>query len=113
MTETEEQLPLEDERSVIDAIADLLQLIVDWLRQEAEGLMREKVVLPLQRLGFTLFAASAAASLMFLGIGFISVGSLILLAQWLTWWGALYAIGGTLLLGSAGFLYFRMRMVQK
>ena len=44
-----------DERTVIDAAADLLQTIVDWLRQEAEAAVREKVVLPLQRLGFTLF----------------------------------------------------------
>jgi hypothetical protein len=106
------QVP-EDERTVIDAAADLLQVVVDWLRQEASAIMREKVVLPLQQLGLTVAAASAAASLLVLGLIFISVGSLLLLAEWLTWPGALYAIGGVLVLGSLIFTYFKTRMIQK
>jgi len=102
-----------DERTIIDAIADLLQTIVDWLRQEASALMREKVVLPLQRLGFTMAAASGAVSLMVMGLFMVSIASLLLLAQWLTWPGALYLIGGLLLIGSTIFLYFRQKLVQK
>ena len=107
-----DQVP-QDERTVIDAAADLLQVIVDWLRQEASVFMRDKVVLPLQALGYTLFAASAAASLLAIGIAFISVASLLLLAEWLTWPGALYAVGGVLVLGSLIFTYFKTRMMQK
>ena len=73
-----------DERTVIDAIADLLQTIVDWLRQEAEGIVREKIVALLgQDLGLTLAAAIAAASLVALGIGFIAVGLFMLLGSWI------------------------------
>lgn len=113
MAEPEETSGNTDERTVIDAAADLLQTAVDWLRQEAEALVKDKVVFPLQRLGFTLFFALAAASVLVMGILFISIGSLLLLAEWLTWPGALYAIGGTLVLGAAIFSWFKMRMMQK
>jgi hypothetical protein len=100
-------------RSVIDAVADLLQFIVDWLRQEAEALMHDKVVLPMQRLGLTLASASAAGCLAALGIGFISVGVFMLLGEWLTYPGALLAVGGVLLLGSVVFTVIKMRSIQK
>jgi hypothetical protein len=100
-------------RSVIDAVADLLQFIVDWLRQEAEALMHDKVVLPIQKLGLTLASALAAACLAALGIGFISVGVFMLLGEWLTYPGALLAVGGVLLLGSVVFTVIKMRSIQK
>jgi hypothetical protein len=102
-----------EERTVIDATADLLQTIVDWLRQEAEALVREKVALPLQRVGLTVAAAWAAAALLVFGLCFIAVGLLILLAEWLTWPGALLAIGGVLVLGSVIFTVIKMRSMQK
>ncbi len=118
MTEpSEEPTPQEsvpqNGRTVIDAAADLLQVIVDWLRQEASVFVQEKVILPLQAVGLTLFAASAAASLLVIGMVFISVASMILLAEWITWPGALYLVGGVLVLGSLAFTYFKTRMMQK
>lgn len=113
MAEPGEGTPRPDERTVIDAVADLLQTIVDWLRQEAKALVREKIVLPLQRLGLTLASGIAAALLLALGLAYISVGGLILAAQWLTWPGALFLIGGMLVLGAAIFTYFKSRMMQK
>lgn len=101
------------ERTVIDAAADLLQTIVDWLRQEAEALVRDKIALPMQRVGLTVAAAWAAAVLLVLGLGFIAVGLLILLAEWLTWPGALLAIGGVLVLGSVIFTVVKMRSMQR
>ena len=99
--------------SIIDAVADLLQFIVDWLRQEAEAAVREKVVLPIQKLGLTLAAASAAGCLAALGIGFIATGVFILLGQWLTYPGALLLIGGILLVGSVVFTVIKVRGMQK
>ena len=101
-----------DERGVIDAVADLLQTIVDWLRQEAEAAVREKVVAPLQKLGLTVAFAWAAVSVLVLGIAFISVGALLVLAQWLTWPGALFAVGGVLVLGAVAFTAAKMRSMQ-
>ena len=43
--------PAPERENVIDAVADLLQMLVNWLRQEAAGIMRDKVVLPGQQLG--------------------------------------------------------------
>jgi len=105
--------PPPEERTIIDAVADLLQTVVDWLRQEGEAFVKQKVILPVQRLGLTLFSAGAAATLLALGIMFISVASLLLLAEWLTWPGALYLIGGILVVGAAIFTYFKTRMIQK
>jgi hypothetical protein len=100
-------------RTVIDAVADLLQTIVDWLRQEAEAVVREKVVAPLQKLGLTLAAASAAASLAVLALGFIAVGLFMLLGDWIGYPYALLVIGGVLLVGSVVFTVIKMRSMQK
>lgn len=98
--------------SLIDAFADLLQTFVDWARTEAEDLTREKVVLPLQKLGLTLASGTAAGCLFVFGVGFISVGLLILLATWLTWPGALILIGVVLCIGAAVFTVIKVRSMQ-
>ncbi len=114
MATSPEGAPHDDERvSIIDAIADLLETLVEWLRQEAEAIVREKVVAPIQKLGLTLAAAQAAGCLFAVGMIFVAVGLFILLAQWLTYPGALLAIGGVLLLGSVVFAVIKMRMMQK
>lgn len=99
--------------SLIDAIADLLQMLVNWLRQEAGDLMREKVVLPAQRLGLTLVSATAAGCLAVIGLSFVFVALLLLLASWLGWPGALLLVGGTILLGAGLFTVVKMRNLQK
>ena len=99
--------------SLVDAIADLLQMTVDWLRAEASDIVRDKVVLPVQQLGTTLASAIAAAVLLVLGIGFIAVALLILLARWLTWPGALGAIGAVLVIAAGIFTYLKVRSIQK
>jgi len=103
----------QQERTVIDAIADLLQTIVDWLRQEAEGVVREKIVPPIQQLGLTISAASAAAGLAFLGIAFISVGLFMLLGEAIGYPFALLVIGGVLVIGAVVFTAIKMRLMQK
>jgi hypothetical protein len=98
---------------IIEAVADLLQYIVDWLRQEVTTIVHDKVVLPLQKLGLTLASGCAAAFLAALGIGFIAVGVFILLGQWLTYPGALLLIGGVLVLGAIVFTVIKMRSIQR
>lgn len=98
---------------IIEAVADLLQFIVDWLRQEAGSIMHDKVVIPAQKLGLTLASGCAAASLAALGIGFISVGVFMLMGQWLTYPGALLLVGGVLVLGAVIFTVLKMRSMQK
>lgn len=99
--------------SVIEAVADLLQFMVDWLRQEAASIMHDKVVLPAQKLGLTLASGFAAAFLAALGLGFIAVGVFMLLGQWLTYPGALMLTGGVLVLGAIVFTIIKMRSIQK
>jgi hypothetical protein len=99
--------------SIIDGVADLLQSSSDWLRQEAGDIVRERIVLPLQRLGLTLASASAAGCLAALGLAFIAVAAFIFLAQWLTYPGALLAIGGVLVAVSVVFTIVKMRWIQK
>jgi hypothetical protein len=98
---------------IFEALADLLQLVVDWLRQEAGALVQDKVVQPIQRLGLTLASAGAAGCLIAVGMTFIAVALLLLLATWLGWPGALFAIGGVLLLGAGVFTYLKMRSIQR
>lgn len=99
--------------AIIDAVADLLQTAVDWLRQEAAAVMREKVVLPVQRLGLTLASASAAAALLVVGLIFIAVALFLLLAEWVGYPFALLIIGGVYVLASVVFLIIKVRSMQK
>ena len=56
--------------------------------------------------------ALAAAALLFLGIGFISVAVLLVLAHYLGWPGALALIGVVLLIGAGVFTYLKVRSIQ-
>jgi hypothetical protein len=96
-----------------DALADLLQMAVNYLRQEAAGLMRDKVVLPGQKLGAMVAFALAASFLFALGVAFLAVALLLLLAKYLTWPGALGAIGGVLVVGAAIFTSLKVRSTQR
>lgn len=98
---------------VIDAVADLLQTAVDWLRQEAASVVREKVVLPIQRLGLTLASALAAGALLVIGLIFVAVALFLLLAEWVGYPGALLIIGGVYLIASAVFLVIKVRSIQR
>ena len=98
---------------IIDAVADLLQTVVDWLRQEAAGLIREKIVLPVQRLGLTLASAAAAAALLAVGLIFLAVAGFLVLADFVSYPGALAIIGGGYMLASAVFLVIKVRSIQK
>lgn len=99
--------------SLTDAVADLLQMAVNYLRQETAGVMRDKVVLPGQRLGMMVAFALAASFLLALGLAFVAVALLLLLAQFLTWPGALGAIGGVLLVGAAVLTALKVRSLQQ
>ncbi|MDO9557082.1 MAG: phage holin family protein [Coriobacteriia bacterium] len=111
--DTTPEAPKTGVQGIIDAIADLLQTASDWLRQEAETVVREKVIKPVQRLGLTLVSASAAGCLLVVGLIFIAVGLFILLGQWITYPGALLAIGGVYVLVSLVFIAIKVRMMQK
>ena len=108
-----EPVPETKPESLTDAVADLLQMAVNYLRQEAAGVMRDKVVLPGQRLGMMVAFAFAAAFLLAVGLAFVSVALLLLLAKYLTWPGALGAIGGVLLAGAAVFTALKVRSMQQ
>lgn len=99
--------------SIIDATADLLQAVVDWLRQEAEAVVRDKFVVPVQRLGLTLAAAFAAACLATFGLALIGVAAFIVLAERLSYPGALALIGAIYLAAAAAFVVVKARTMQR
>jgi hypothetical protein len=89
-----------------------MQMAVNYMRQETAGVMRDKVVLPGQVLGAFVAFALAAAFLLALGIGFIAVAVLLVLAHYLGWPGALALIGVLLLIGAGVFTYLKVRSLQ-
>jgi hypothetical protein len=99
--------------TLVDAIADLLQMAVNYLRAEAADIVRDKVVLPTQQLGMMLAFVIAAATLMVVGVLFIAVALLILLAHWIGWIAALALVGAVLLVGAGVFTYLKVRSIQK
>ena len=48
-----------------------------------------------------------------IGLAFIFVAILLVLAEWLGWPGALTLVGGLILLGAGIFTYIKMRSIQK
>lgn len=100
-------------QSIIDLTIDLLEALVDWLRHEAGKIVREKVVLPLQRLGLTLIAALTASCLAVLGATAIAGGVFILLGQAIGYAYALLLIGAVLLAGSVIFLIVKKKNMVK
>ena len=72
-----------------------------------------QVVLPIQRLGLTLASASAAAAMLALGLTFLAVAGLLVLAEWVTYPGALAIIGGVYVLAYIVFLVIKVRSIKK
>jgi len=105
--------PEPQRETLVDAIADLLQMFSDWVRAEAADIARDKFVLPMQQLGLTLASATAAGCLVVVGLQFIFVAVLLILAQWLGWPGALLLVGGLILAGAGVFTYIKMRSIQR
>ncbi|MCL2503011.1 MAG: hypothetical protein FWE94_00110 [Coriobacteriia bacterium] len=99
--------------NVIDAAVDLVETAVTYARQEVGDLVHDKAVIPLQTAGATVALALAIATTVVLGIVFLSAGALILLAQWIGWPYALFAVGGVLILVSVIIAVIRLRSVQK
>ena len=62
---------------IIDQLLDLLQTARDWVRQEAEATIKEKVVPPLQKVGILIGAAIGAASMMVIGAILIAVAAVV------------------------------------
>ena len=97
---------------VIEAIADLMQTAVDWLRQEAEATVREKIVPPLQRVGILIGAAIGAASTMVIGLVFLAVALVMFLGGWIGYPFAFLSIGGLYLLVALAFTIVKVRKMQ-
>jgi hypothetical protein len=104
--------PVPERENVVDAVADLLQMVVNWLRQEAAGIMRDKVVLPGQQLGMLIAFAMAAAILLVVGLCFLFVSFLMVLAGWIGWPGAFAVVGAAILIGAGVLTYLKMRSIQ-
>jgi hypothetical protein len=104
--------PAPERESIVDAVADLLQMVVNWLRQEAAGIMRDKVVLPGQQLGMLVAFAMAAAALLVIGLCFLFVAFLMVLAGWIGWPGAFASVGAAILIVAGVLTYLKIRSVQ-
>ncbi|PKQ16867.1 MAG: hypothetical protein CVT67_03650 [Actinobacteria bacterium HGW-Actinobacteria-7] len=102
-----------DRPSLAQAIADLVQMFVDYVRQETGDIVREKVVVPTQVAGQVVAFALAAAGVLLLGIGYLSVAAMMVLADFVGWPSALAIIGGVLVIGAAALTFAKMRRVQR
>lgn len=107
---TQESAPQRE--TLADAIADLLQMVVNYLRQETAGIMRDKVVLPGQQLGAFIAFAFAAAALLVIGLCFLFVSFLMVLAYFVGWAGAFAIVGGVTVLLAGLFTYLKVRSIQ-
>jgi len=111
--DAEEPRPEASERATIaDAITDFVQMIVDYVRQETGDVVHDKVVVPTQKAGQVIAFAMAAALVLFLGIGYISVALMMILASYVGWPVALLIIGGVLVAGAGGLSYAKTRSMQ-
>ena len=101
-------------RSVIDASVDFVQTSVAYARQEIGAAVRDKAVVPVQGVAIDLAILLAMALTMFLGIAFIAVGLLMLLAHFIGWIATMFVVGGLLLvIGIGVILVVRSRMEER
>lgn len=105
--------PAPERPSLIDTVIDLLQTLRDWVRQELGDAVHDKVAVPLQRVGTAIGSAFAAGCLLVVGLIFIAISLLLLLAHFLTWPGALALIGAVYLIGAAVFLVIKSRSMVR
>jgi hypothetical protein len=97
---------------IIDQLLDLLQTARDWIRQEAEATVKEKIVPPLQKLGLAVASAFGAVTFFILGLIFVVVAAIVALSQWLGVPLAFLIIGAVLLIGAAVFTSVKVRSMQ-
>jgi hypothetical protein len=97
---------------IIDQLLDLLQTLRDWVRQEAEATVKEKIVPPLQKLGLAIASAFAASTLFVIGAIFVAVAAIIYLSELLGPALAFLIIGAVFLVGAAIFTYVKARSMQ-
>jgi hypothetical protein len=100
-------------QEVIDASADFLITGRDYIRQEAEGVMREKIAPPLQEVGVTVASMWAAVTLLVLGLIFIAVAAMIFLSQLVGPAAAFLIVGLVYLIGAGIFLFIKIKQVQR
>lgn len=98
---------------ILDLLVDLAQTARDWVRQEAEAVVKEKIVPPLQMLGLTVASAIAAATLLVIGLIFIAVAAMVYLSQLLGVPLAFLIVGAVYLTGAAIFTVVKMRSMQR
>jgi uncharacterized membrane protein YqjE len=98
---------------ILDQLVDLAQTARDWVRQEAEATVKEKIVPPLQKLGLALASGFAAASLLVIGLIFVAVAAIVALSQWLGVAWAFFLIGVIYLVGAAIFTAVKVRSMQR
>jgi hypothetical protein len=97
---------------IVDQLLDLLQTARDWIRQEAEATVKEKIVPPLQKLGLAVASALGAVTFFILGLIFVAVAAIVALSQWLGVPLAFLIIGAVLLIGAAIFTSVKVRSMQ-
>jgi hypothetical protein len=98
---------------IIDELLDLLQTARDWIRQEAEATVKEKIVPPLQKLGLTLASGTAAAILLVVGLLFLAVAAIVYLSQLLGVPLAFLIIGAVFIIGAAIFTTIKVKAMQR
>jgi len=98
---------------ILDQLIDLAQTARDWVRQEAEATVKEKIVPPLQRLGLTVASGFAAAFLLVIGLIFIAVAAMVYLSDLLGVALAFLIVGGLYLTGAAIFTAVKVKAMQK
>ena len=97
---------------ILDQLVDLAQTARDWVRQEAEATIKEKIVPPLQKLGLTVASAFAAATLLVIGLCFLAVAAIVWLSQVLGVPLAFLLIGLVFVIGAAIFTYQKAKGMQ-
>jgi hypothetical protein len=108
----EPELPPQRE-SIIDALADLLQMASDWVRHEAETTVREKIALPLQNVGIAVGSVAAAGCLAVFGLISIAIALFMVLGRLITYPGAFGLIGAVYLIGAIVFIVISQRKKLK
>jgi hypothetical protein len=83
-------------RGMVDASLDLVQTVIQYIRQEIGAAVRDKAVVPAQETAIDVAVLIGMALVLATGIVWISVGLYMLLAHFIGWIAATFVVGFTL-----------------
>lgn len=101
-----------EERSLIELLAELVDMVNRFIREQARDTLDKAIIQPLQKLGLNLAFTIVAGAMTAIAVIFIAVGSFLLLAEAIGYPFAYLLIALVYVIVASVLVWLRTRSVQ-